>query len=562
MDLKTSAARAAETDGVDPGRGTADGYHTMWTMLTEVGADRAERDALVGMDDHGEVRRLSYGQLIDRGRHLSAGLAQLGVRRGDRVALWMTNSLEWVVCAFAIMRLGATLTPINTFFKPDEVRGVLAISGARHLISQQSFRALNFPEMIGQICPEFASAEAPGHLFSEALPDLRNIILLDRTGDGHPGAHGLGALEAIGRESAEARALADAMERETLPSDLGMIKFTSGSTGFPKGAMLEQGGWVKVGVQHARRIGAGPTDIYFSMMPFFHAGGSLFGLMTMLTNGGTLVFTEAFDAPRGVRLLAAEGVTMTAGILAEEMVRAGLEQGLTCPTVWMASAMDEPARRLFPNATFSFSAYGLTEVYGCMAITSPEDPPEKRGTGGRLLEGFELRVVDPETGADVPDGQVGEALVRGNIMRGYWRNPEQTARAIPEDGWLRTEDLVTRDDDGYVKFVARLKLMLKVGGENVSLEEVERVVGGHEAVAECGAVGVADPRKGEAVGLLVVARPGSDLDAASLATWIKARLARFKQPRRIEFVDAIPRLANGKVNRPALDALGTRTFAS
>ncbi|TAK99496.1 MAG: long-chain fatty acid--CoA ligase [Rhodospirillaceae bacterium] len=523
---------------------------TMWQAVTASAMHDLDRDALVGANDAGLIRRLTYGELVERVRNLSAGLASIGVKRGDRVALWMTNTLEWVVSAFATMRLGAALVPVNTFLTPPEIKYCLVQSGARHLIMIDGFRALNMPNMLCEICPEVATAKTPGDLWGHELPDLRNIVLFRRGGGRLACAFDFETLART--EAREAHEIAERMEREVRSTDLAMVKYTSGSTGFPKGVMLEQGGIVANGILHSRRIGAVQSDIYFSMMPFFHAGGSVYGLMTMLLNGGTLIFTEAFNAALATELIARERPTFVFGVLGEEVVRAAVEKGVKFPSVRMAATPDDSSRAVYPNATFCFSAFGLTETYGPAAITCVTDPPEKRGTSGRLMDGNECRVVDPVTGRDVGPGVPGEAYLRGNVTKGYWNMPEQTARLIDKDGWLRSEDIISVDRDGYITFVGRLKLMLKVGGENVSLEEVERVVAGHDAVASCGAVGVPDKRKNEAVRVYVSLLPGQTLTEQELSAWLTSRLARFKMPRDIVFMEALPRLANGKLDRMSL----------
>ncbi|SQD97746.1 class I adenylate-forming enzyme family protein [Parafrankia sp. BMG5.11] len=528
---------------------------TMWQMLVASAERVPNRAALVAADDGGNVQRLTYATLVERARALSAGLASIGVRRGDRVVLWLTNTPEWVVSHFACMRIGAVTVPVNTFLKPAEVSYVITQSGARHVILLDGFRALRMPAMLAEICPEFATADLPGHLLSAGIPDLRNVVIFHRGGGRHGGAFDLGALEALGRDpsAADARGLADRLERQVLGSDLAMVKYTSGSTGFPKGVMLEQGGIVANATLHSRRIGIGGSDVFFSMMPFFHGGGSIWGLMTMLVNGGTLVFTEAFNARLGAELIESERATVMFGVIPAEVVQAAIEDGRDLSSLRIAAVPNEDARRVMPNVTFTFVPFGLTETYGPASVTAPDDPPDKqRTTGGRPLPGNEVRVVDPVTGLDVPPGAVGEAWVRGNAMRGYWNKPEETARALDSDGWLHSEDLVTMDADGYITYAGRLKLMLKVGGENVSVEEVEKVVASHEAVEYCGAVGVPDRRKGEVVRAYVVVRRGHHLDADALRSWLETRLARFKMPRDIVFLDELPRLANGKLDRVGL----------
>lgn len=528
---------------------------TVWNTVLAAAERFPSRHAIVAADDAGNIQRLTYTELVERVTSLSAGFASIGVRRGDRVVLWMTNTPEWILSAFAAMRLGAAVAPINTFLKPAEIKYVVAQSGARHLLMLDTFRNLRSPQILAEFCPEFAGARTPGFLSSVELPDLRNVVLFARGGERHEGAFDLAELEAFGRSDADALALADRMAGEVVGSDLGMIKYTSGSTGFPKGAMLEQGGIVANGTLHSRRIGIVESDVFFSMMPFFHGGGSIWGLMTMMTNGGTLVFTEAFNPALAVDLIAQEQATVMFGVLGTEVVEVALAQGRALPTLRIAHVPNEDARQVMPNVSFCFYPFGLTETYGPAALTSPSDPPDKQtSTCGRLLEGNECRVVDPATGRDVEPGMPGEAWIRGNVMRGYWNNPEQTARALTEDGWLRSEDLISIDADGYISYVGRLKLMLKVGGENVSIEEVENVIETHEDVAQCGVVGVEDPRKGEAVRAYVVPRPRHELREAELRSWLATRMARFKQPREIVVVEALPRLANGKIDRVLMAA--------
>ena len=541
---------------------------TMWQAISDSAEQFPSKVALVGADDAGEVRKLTYGELTKRVRDFSIGLARTGVRRGDRVVLWMTNSLDWIVASFASMRLGAAVVPVNTFLKPPEIRYVIEQSSARHLIMLDRFRKLDMPAILAEICPAFASAEQPGNLCEPTLPDLRHIIMLSRSGQRHKGVHDFAMVEAIGQNDADESgggewgAIADAMAAAVQPTDLGMVKYTSGSTGFPKGVMLDQGGIVASGVLHARKIGAGADDVFFSMMPFFHGGGSIWGQMTMLPNGGRLVFTEAFDARLAVRLIDEERPTFTFGVLAAEVIEEALAQGKVFPSVRNAPIPNADGRKVFPNVTSTIMPFGLTEAYGPSAVSSENDPPEKAGSSGTLLDGQMLRVVDPNTLEDVGVGEPGEAWLKGNVMKGYWNKPVETAKVFSDDGWLRSEDLIAVDADGFIRYVGRIKLMLKVGGENVSIEEVENVVTSHEAIGDCGAVGVPDPRRQEVVRVYVTRRKGHAIEEADLRTWLEARLARFKQPRDIVFVEALPRLANGKIDRVTLAAWASEEAAA
>ncbi|MFI5047714.1 MAG: class I adenylate-forming enzyme family protein [Acidimicrobiia bacterium] len=526
---------------------------TVWERVAASAEQFPDHDALVAADDAGAVQRITYRALIERATNLSGGLAETGVRRGDRLVLWVTNTPEWVIVALAAMRIGAIVVPANTFFKPPEIEYVLRQSGARHVVMLDEFRAVRMPDMLATICPEFGAANEPGFLCSERLPDLRNAVVFNRNGGKHPGAFDLDALETAGG-ARDARSLAERLAGMVEPRDLAMVKYTSGSTGFPKGVMLEHAGIVKCALEHSRRIGVDGSDVWFSMMPFFHAGGSIWGLMTMLVHGGTLVFTEAFNPRVGAQLIDTERATVQFGVLPNELLDAAVEDGRDLSSLRIGPRVaSETAQKLFSNVTFTIIPFGLTEAYGPAAVNSPDDPPGIVRT--RMLDGNELRVVDPETGREVGPGEVGEAWIRGNVMRGYWNKAEETARALDDDGWLHSEDLVTVDADGHVRFVGRLKLMLKVGGENVSLEEVEGVVTQHPAVAACGAVGVPDARLVEVVRAYVELEPRAHVDAEELRAWLGERLARFKVPRDIVFLPELPQLANGKIDRVELDRL-------
>lgn len=520
---------------------------TLWQVLTAAAALDPAKTALVFADDDGRIERLSYDGLIERIRAFSGGLASIGVQRGDRVALWMTNRLEWIVSAFAAARIGAVTVPINTFLKVPEVAYCLAQSGAAHLVTFDRFRNLDMPAMLAEIAP-----------------DIRNVVMLRR--DGHDPASGAGnwtlhdwhALERTGVDWLDA---ADSMADAVTPDEPHFVKYTSGSTGFPKGVILTQGGWVAVGFLHGERIGLSRGDIYFSMMPFFHAGGSMYGQMSMLPLGGTLVFTEAFSVELALQLLESEQASVFISVLGKEVVTAAHERGMTFPAIWLGHVFNDAARQVLPNARFAFLPFGLTETYGPATLTGPDDPAEKQGvTSGRPLPGNEVRVVDLATGRDCMRGEIGEAWLRGNITTGYWDKPEETARLIDAEGWLHSEDLIAIDADGFIIYHGRLKLMAKVGGENVSLEEVERVLLGHESITHCAAVGVADPRKVEAVRVYVVT--GTDLPEAELCIWLKPRLAHFKLPRDIIFVAELPRLANGKLDRIALGGWAKQELAA
>jgi fatty-acyl-CoA synthase len=526
---------------------------TVWQIVARNAWRHPGKVAYVQVDDDRRRRVLSFAEVAERAERLSEGLFGIGVRRGDRVAIWMTNRPEWIVTYFAVMRLGAVLVPLNTWLTPPEIGHLLRQSEARHLVVQDRFRKIDFVGALTRIAPEFATAP-PGAFWSPELPELRNVVVFHRRGEpGHPNLQQWGELAGGDQDAAAAARAASAA---VAPADLAMIKYTSGSTGQPKGVMLDQGGIVAYGQAHTERLGLTAADAFFSAMPFFHGGGSLWGIQTMLETGGRLVFTEAFDPPLAGELIESEKCTVLFGILANELVTSAVAAGRDFSSVRMSRPGGHGADALMPNASLVINPFGLTECYGAVTLCGPDDLPGKqRTTNGRPLRGQEVKAVDPETGAEVPPGVVGEAWVRGNTMRGYWKNSAATAAMIDEDGWVHSEDLVSVDSDGYVTYTSRLKLMLKVGGENVSVEEVERAVAQHEAVFHCVVVGVPDQRKTEIGRAYVILHEGAELDEAALLDWLRARLARFKVPREVIFVDSLPRLGSNKFDRVKIQQL-------
>jgi fatty-acyl-CoA synthase len=542
---------------------------TLWQRIALVARDRAEKDALVCVDDDGVERRLTYAELLNDARDLSASFTTIGMRRGDRLALLATNRVEWVVTYLAAARLGIVLVPLNTFFTPAELEYALRQSRARHIVVLDEFRKSNFERVLSTMCPNWSSSVA-GNLYDPTLPEVRTVVLMSRA-QGNESAvadayYSYARLLDAGAESAASSA--DQMAADVLPSDLAMIKYTSGSTGFPKGVMLTQAGIIANALSHTARLGvAGGDERWFSPMPFFHSGGSIWGLMTTLTRGSTLVFTEAFKPELALQLLERERCTAFFGVptMLRDMITLMRDRPYDLGELRYAAIGDPSLAALFrdlvPSLQTTFNSFGLTECYGCASVTSPSDPEERQATTcGRFLDGIEYRVVEPGTNRDVQPGETGEALIRGNIMDGYWDKPEETAKAIDADGWLHSEDLISVDADGYVTYVGRLKAMLKVGGENVAAEEVENVLLGHPAVHECVVVGVPDPRRDQ-VGLAFIGRePEHDVSPDELRDWCSARLARFKVPAYFEFVSSIARIGNGKPDRPAMQRLADETF--
>jgi fatty-acyl-CoA synthase len=533
-------------------------------MLMEVAERVPDKEAFVSVDIDGNERRVTYSQLVDDARALSAGLAKIGLRQGDRTVFWMTNLPEWIVSYFAFLRIGVVGVPVNTWLKVPEIKYVMTQSRSRHLLVLDQFRKLDFLSMLEEIVPEWRDSEA-GSLFSDEVPELRTVIVFKRGGLEYTDANAFSfaGLAEAGRNDPQAVELADRMEKNVKPSDLALVKYTSGSTGFPKGAMLEQGGIVANAMLHTERLQVHEgNERWFSPMPFFHAGGSVWGMMTTLSRGSTLLFTEAFEPDVALQIIGKEQCTAVFGVpaMVRDMLTLVRGGGLDLSSVRIATASDpslaDEVSEVYPNLEVGINAFGLTEVYGPACVSSPDTPMDvQRATCGKFFDGVEWKVIDPTTKKAVGPGHIGEALIRGPVMRGYWDKPEETARAIDEEGWLHTEDLISVDEEGYVKYVGRIKAMLKTGGENVAVEEVEHCLFAHPAVFECIVVGIPDERKDQVGRAYVVLEPGKSTDAEELRTWCNERLARFKVPAEYVFVESLPRTGSQKIDRAAVQRM-------
>jgi fatty-acyl-CoA synthase len=558
--MSVVGASAAEADRLRELR-----RQTLWQTLRASSERDPEHEAIVAWDDERVESRLTYGELLERATSLSAGLAAAGIRGGDRVALLLTNRPEFVVAYFAIARLGAIAVPINTRFAPGEVGYVLRHSRARALITLDRFRSVDFHAMLDGIVPSWRGC-APGALHDAGAPELRSIVSLMRDGEQAPPPASLDLRALIADDAGAAAAeLAQRLESELRPDDLAVIKYTSGSTGFPKGAMLEHGGLVADGLLHTERLELDSSDRWFGNPPLFHVGGSIWGLMSCVTRGATFVFSETFDPDVTLEMVQRERCTVIFGVptvLRDILSHARRSDAELSSVRLMGGGLDPSLaaqmREVIPGLRVTINGFGLTEGYGTSACPGPHDPPElQASTCGQVYPGIEHRVVDAASGLDVAPREQGELWLRGLVMRGYWDDPENTAAVLDEDGWLHTGDLVSVDERRYLAYRGRIKTMLKIGGENVAVEEVERVILEHSLVQDCVVIGVPDERRDEVAHAYLLAEPDTALDAEQIRDWCLERLARFKVPERFVLVAEMPRIGSGKIDRVAVARIAT-----
>jgi acyl-CoA synthetase (AMP-forming)/AMP-acid ligase II len=471
----------------------------------------------------------------------------LGVRPGDRVALWAPNSARWVIAALGILGAGAVLVPVNTRFKGREAAYILNKSEACALFVVTDFLAQDYVEML-------RSAD-PG---SPLLGPGRTVTLSGPTG---PGQRSWDEFIAAGSavRAEQATAAIDAVRGESL-SD---IMFTSGTTGNPKGVRLTHAQSLRAHGWFAKMMDFRPGDRYLIIPPFFHTFGYKAGWMACIVHGVTIVPQETFDLDEVLRKIAAERITVLLGppTVIQAVLDAHGGHDVSTLRVIMASATTVPPEllrrvrdELEPEVIHG--GYGLTEATSLVTTIVPEadDFEHIATTVGRPSWDVEVRLVD-DAGRDVPPGTPGEILVRGYcVMDGYWEDPEKTAEVIDADGWLHTGDIGTMDADRYVRITDRKKDMILVGGFNVYPAEVERILGEHPAVSAIAVVGVSDQRLGEVPAAFVVRAAGASLTGQEFLAWAALQIANFKVPRHVFFVADLPRNASMKVLKGELRA--------
>ena len=513
---------------------------TLGDLLDEMALRYPDGEAVVF-----EGERLTYQDYRERVRRLARGLHRLGVRRGDNVALLMGNRLEWLLVDFAVALLGATLVPVSTWSTARELEYVLRHSDATTLVTVDRFRGQDYVAMLDAI-----------GLGSERLPLLRQVVCFG-SGCG-PGMTPFAEIWGLGAQVPNSAV--DLAQRAVTPRDIVYILYTSGTTSTPKGVQLEHGGLIENMYNIGERQHLGPADRLWLGISLFWGFGCENALVAVMTHGGCVVLQEAFEPGEALALIESERCTVYYGTpnialaLWEHPDRtrrdlSSLRTGATIghpPAIQMV--MDLGARQIC-------NVYGLTECYGNCTLTDAHDPVEVRlHTIGRPLPGFEIKIADPATHRALPPGQTGEIALRGYITPGYYKDPEKNAAALDPEGFFLTGDLGWFDADGRLHFHGRIKDVVKTGGLNVSPLEVEQILLAHPAVEQAHVLGVPDPRKEEALAVVIVLKEGASASADELRAFCRQALAAFKVPQHVRFLprDALPLTASGKVQKHRL----------
>ncbi|WP_406285502.1 FadD3 family acyl-CoA ligase [Embleya sp. NBC_00896] len=515
--------------------------------LVDRAADRfGDREAVVD----GNVR-VTYAQLRDRVRRAAGAVIAAGVVKGDRVGIWAPNSLDWIVSALGTLTAGGVVVPMNTRYKGAEAKYVLAKTRAKVLFVSGTFLGSSYVGMLRQA----AGGAAEGLAFAD-LPDLARVVVL---ADSAPDDCVAWADFLTGGDRITPAEI-DARKAGVGPDDIGDIIFTSGTTGQPKGVLTTQAQTLRVFDTWASVVGVVEGDKYLIVSPFFHTFGYKAGLIASLIKGATMVPQAVFDLDATLSVIQQEKITVLPGAptiytsLLDAVAREGggkydlssLRLAVTGAAAVPLSLVTRMADELGFDSVLT--AYGLTESCGTATMCRQGDSAEIiASTSGRAIPGVEVLTVDAE-GKPVPVGESGEVWVRGyNVMKGYFEDAEETAKAVDADGWLHTGDVGVLDEQGNLRITDRIKDMFIVGGFNAYPAEIESVLAGHPAISEAAVVGVPDARMGEVGKAYLLLRPGAAVTAEEVIAFCRQEMANYKVPRTVEFVTELPRNPGGKV---------------
>lgn len=494
-----------------------------------------------------------FDRLVD---DVARGLIALGFEHGDHLGIWSTNWPAWVLLQFASARVGVVLVTFNPSYREYEVRNALEQSDVRGLALIDRFKTSDYYGMLSSICPELATS-SPGTLQAARFPHLRWVLALH--GPAPPGMLAWSELLEAGRR-VSSQALAS-REARTRPLDPINIQYTSGTTGFPKGAMLSHRNLLMNGYHAGRNMRLQAGDRICIPVPLYHCFGCVLGTIVSAVHGASMIFPHehfrpdaTLDAIEQERCSVIYGVpTMFLCMLEHETypgrdlscLRTGIMAGSPCPIELMRRvSLEMGARELTIG-------YGQTEASPLITQTRFDDPIERRVCSvGRPIPGVEVRILDPATHREVPDGSPGELCARGHcVMLGYYKMPDQTARAIDAEGWLHTGDLATRLPEGFLHITGRIKDTIIRGGENIAPREVEERLHQHPRVQDVQVVGVPSRKFGEEVLACVKLRTGQQATKDDLRAFCAASLAHFKVPRYVLFVDEFPTTVTGKIQK-------------
>nr|WP_304130003.1 AMP-binding protein [Methanobrevibacter smithii] len=507
--------------------------------------------------------RFTYSEFNERANNLAKGLLSIGVGKGDHVGIWAKNVPEWLTFMFATAKIGAVLVTVNTAYKSHELEYILKQSDMKALALTDRFRDNNYIDIIYELVPELKTCQR-GKLNSEKFPFLKHVIHVGQ--DKHRGMYNTNELLLLGQNQDDV--ILKEIKKEFDNNDVVNMQYTSGTEGFPKGVMLTSRNILNDGYYIGENMNFSEEDRLCIQVPLFHCFGSVLGVMAVITHGSTIVMLEEFDPLLALSAIQKEKCTAIHGVptmfiakLTHPMfdmfdmssLRTGIMAGSTCPVETMKEVIDKM------NMTEITSVYGLTEASPGMTQTNASDTFEKKvNTVGTPFPNVEVKLIDPDTGEDITKvGKKGEIVCRGfNVMKGYYKNPEKTKEVIEDDGFLHSGDLATIDEDGYYSIVGRIKDMIIRGGENIYPREIEEFIYTIDGVQDVQVAGIPDEKYGEIVGAFIIKEEGSDLTEEDVRDYAISKIARYKVPKHVFFVDEFPLTTSGKIQKYKLGDIG------
>lgn len=536
---------------------------TVGDLLLENARKYPEHEALVYSD---RDLRYTYTELNSRVNELAKGLLSIGIGKGDHIGIWATNIPDWIPFFFASARIGAVLIPVNTSYRMHELEYVLKQSDAKVLILIDGYRDVDYVQTVFDLIPELRSGSR-GNIQSERFPSLREVIYIGPKL--HRGMHSLGELIAQGASIPDAEL--DSIRLTLSAHDVVNMQYTSGTTGFPRGVMLTHYGIVNNGFQIGERQKFTHQDRLCLPVPLFHCFGITLGAMAIYTHGGAFCPLETFDPLMVLAVVQKERCTALYGVptmfISElhhpmfnmfnlRSLRTGIMAGSVCPEPLMREVINKMYMREIAVV------YGLTEASPGITQTTTNDSLEVRvSTVGKPFEGVEVKIVHPETSAVLGINQPGELCSRGyNTMRGYYKMPEETARAIEPEGWLHSGDIAILDENGYYRITGRLKDMIIRGGENIYPKEVEDFLLTMPGIKDAQVVAVPSEKYGEEVASFIQLKNGTNLEPEDIQDYCRGQIARYKIPKYIFFIDEFPLTASGKVQKFKLREIAARNL--